>query len=740
MTNLEASGVGDAPPPYMIFVVVFLFFVTGLLGFLICHLLKKKGYRCRTGDMDDEGEEEEEEEKQEGNANDEEDEENQDTVEQILKCIIENEANMEAFKEMLGNQNVCVRHDARLRKESVGGIPPHLHTVHSGSDHNSCHLCAQSRSKKNRRQSRTPRSKQRPGEQTVFAVGRFRVTHTDKKVQGGPNPLVGSGDHLDQPNENEERKESVYNLRNMFRDVPPSSETSKGNAPNVGKRRKSLTIFGLRRGSDPTGMKGAGGTAVKFAVEQQPVVLEEPSQSSGLAENPAETETIAEPAQVQEPGKTSGSTFNSPSSPSDSKADGSGPVPEFGSTKSLTTKHSTVNMLAPPPSSLPISSPASSAHTYKMMEKHEDEMDKMGVNEGAYNPGPLQTSTPISLGFTPGQSGPFYSVGLPTLSGPSSSPDLDPGFGGSLALISVGSSPASSFPIQSPSSISSLKTPPSPLAVGPIPKLSLRNTTSGDAKIAFSPTSPSPTLSSVKVIPDKLTIPSSPSRKTSLPTDSTRDIMQVSLQTPSSCLDTQNVSRGRGALSTEGMIFSPSTSIEGASIQKTDEMKEIELAGILKTEKLSPTKGEFKDAVIISPSSLSKDRLSTLSLSPSSQLSPSSPIGSRASSVSIIKASPDSKRDFSVVTMVEEEETGDTPRVGIESEKLGVGPAESQAGDVSVPLFDRPKMTLKAGSGPTASQDRDDMMQMEDIRACKVTQVEEREKEEEQSDKREGAQ
>lgn len=68
MTELEASGVGEPPPPYMIFVVVFLFFLTGLLGFLICHLLKKKGYRCRTGDMDYEEEEEEEQEKLGGNA------------------------------------------------------------------------------------------------------------------------------------------------------------------------------------------------------------------------------------------------------------------------------------------------------------------------------------------------------------------------------------------------------------------------------------------------------------------------------------------------------------------------------------------------------------------------------------------------------------------------------------------------------------------------------------------------
>lgn len=52
MSESDTSGVGDEPPPYMIFVVVFLFFLTGLLGFLVCHLLKKKGYRCRTGDVD----------------------------------------------------------------------------------------------------------------------------------------------------------------------------------------------------------------------------------------------------------------------------------------------------------------------------------------------------------------------------------------------------------------------------------------------------------------------------------------------------------------------------------------------------------------------------------------------------------------------------------------------------------------------------------------------------------------
>ncbi|KAG7518127.1 hypothetical protein JOB18_025930 [Solea senegalensis] len=282
MTELEATGVGEHPPPYIIFVVVFLFFITGLMGFLICHLLKMKGYRCRAGDMD--ADEEEEEEEKLGGIADEEHEDNQDTVDQILKCIMENEANMEAFNEMLGNHNVCVRHDPRLRQESLGGVPPHHHTVHSGTEHNSCHLCAQGRSKKGRRPSRTPRFKQRPGEQTVFSVGRFRVTHTDKKLHGSPGQMVSSGDNLDQSQDSEEQKGGGYNLRSMFKDTRPASDTANGAVPNVGKRRKSVTLFGLRQGSDPVAIKVMDTGAMKLAVQKQPVVQEEEVQEEEVQE------------------------------------------------------------------------------------------------------------------------------------------------------------------------------------------------------------------------------------------------------------------------------------------------------------------------------------------------------------------------------------------------------------------------------------------------------------------------
>ncbi|MGH0182865.1 UNVERIFIED_CONTAM: hypothetical protein FKN15_010378 [Acipenser sinensis] len=57
MADRESVPQGEAPdhtPPYMIFLLVLFFFLTGLLGFLICHVLKKKGYRCRTGELEEE--------------------------------------------------------------------------------------------------------------------------------------------------------------------------------------------------------------------------------------------------------------------------------------------------------------------------------------------------------------------------------------------------------------------------------------------------------------------------------------------------------------------------------------------------------------------------------------------------------------------------------------------------------------------------------------------------------------
>lgn len=50
--GLMAEPQPDLEPPqhglYMLFLLVLVFFLMGLVGFMICHVLKKKGYRCRT--------------------------------------------------------------------------------------------------------------------------------------------------------------------------------------------------------------------------------------------------------------------------------------------------------------------------------------------------------------------------------------------------------------------------------------------------------------------------------------------------------------------------------------------------------------------------------------------------------------------------------------------------------------------------------------------------------------------
>lgn len=644
----------EHPPPYIIFVVVFFFFLTGLGGFLICHLLKKKGYRCH---MEDDEEEEEEEEKL-GVEEENEDEENQDTVEQILKCIIENEANMEAFNEMLGKQNVCVRHDPRLRKESIGGIPPHLHTVHSGTDLNTCHLCAQSRIKKGRRPSRTPRLKQRPGEQTVFSVGRFRVTHTDKKNSGVPNVLVGSGDLLDQSQDSEERKDGGYNLRNMFKDVRPPSENSNGVAPNLGKRKRSLTIFNLRRGSDPIGIRvdstGRDTGGVRFT--PQPVVLEEPphtenGESGTKLDSKVKTESNKNHTHEAKTSHSNASTFKTGDSnvvTLEASEQGSSLEPKPKSFPSAA---------AVAPSSLPISFRTDTEETEKLNQ---------------FDPGPLQTSTPLYSLPESGEGIIQFTLqsGCPvpqTPPDPCTSPVLEHSFVSSPALISLGSSPHSS-----------VKTPTLPLAITPSPKLSSKGTPKLTPSLKFLSDQ---TISSQSPLPSRSldkSITSLPSQTSSPSTSLQDDAMPVSLERPAQDFESLHAKSATTLPATKDDLevsvpTSPKQSqLEVSTTLPSVEKPKLKNLGILNTDKVSP------------------------------QLSPSSPLGGRISSVTIVKASPDSKREFSVVTMVEEQK----------------GTLETVAKEEQQEIWGEEVRS-------TLSQDKDDIVEMEDIKDCKVTQGEE---------------
>ncbi|XP_060109788.1 RELT-like protein 2 [Heteronotia binoei] len=171
----------------MPFLMVLVFFAMGLVGFLICHILKKKGYRCRT--FRDELDLDHKESLTQ--LDDDEDEEmNEDTVEKIVKCIIQNEANVEVLKEMLGEGDrelqiplpVAMPSLCPHRNSQDGGVPHH-HTVHLGSTQAPCMLCSKKKRHPLHRQSRSRegKSKMHPGETTVFSVGRFHVTHIGKK-------------------------------------------------------------------------------------------------------------------------------------------------------------------------------------------------------------------------------------------------------------------------------------------------------------------------------------------------------------------------------------------------------------------------------------------------------------------------------------------------------------------------------------------------------------------------------
>ncbi|KAM4036629.1 RELT-like protein 2 isoform 2-T3 [Anomaloglossus baeobatrachus] len=192
---------GKDPPqqsPYMLFLLVLVFFITGLLGFLICHILKKKGYRCRTAP------EEDYEIKDVASSEQDITEEmsNEDTVERIVKCIIQNEANAEALKQMLGDTEGDVQIGPSLcpHRESQDAGPPHHHTVHLGSTQAPCMHCTRKKRSLLHRMGRSKDSKGKahPGEVTVFSVGRFRVTHIGKKssIQGAQDDQNISSDPI----------------------------------------------------------------------------------------------------------------------------------------------------------------------------------------------------------------------------------------------------------------------------------------------------------------------------------------------------------------------------------------------------------------------------------------------------------------------------------------------------------------------------------------------------------------
>lgn len=197
--TIDSSSGGH--PEYVAFYLVPIFFIMGLLGVLICHILKKKGYRCTTEAEAEEKITGEKIEMQE-NAGD----TNNDTVGQIVSFIMKNEANADVLKAMVADTsglgdnslfdpespttpNTPVSPTSPVSPMSPGGTPSkhscrghHLHTIGGVADKNVCSRCSNKRWNLIRSppKHREPK-KAKQGAVTVLSVGRFRVTKVEPK-------------------------------------------------------------------------------------------------------------------------------------------------------------------------------------------------------------------------------------------------------------------------------------------------------------------------------------------------------------------------------------------------------------------------------------------------------------------------------------------------------------------------------------------------------------------------------
>ncbi|XP_063315981.1 RELT-like protein 1 [Pelobates fuscus] len=193
-------------PEYVAFVLVPVFFVMGLLGVLVCHILKKKGYRCTT-----EAEPVEEKvigETIEMSENTGDTTNHNDTVGQIVNYIMKNEANADVLKAMVAD-NSLIGDNSVFNPESpttpntptspttpytpVSPTSPtatpskhtcrgqHFHTVGGVAEKNVCTRCSNKRWQLIKSPPKHKEPKKPRQAVTVLSVGRFRVTKVEPK-------------------------------------------------------------------------------------------------------------------------------------------------------------------------------------------------------------------------------------------------------------------------------------------------------------------------------------------------------------------------------------------------------------------------------------------------------------------------------------------------------------------------------------------------------------------------------
>uniref|UniRef100_A0A8D1CMP8 RELT like 1 n=1 Tax=Sus scrofa TaxID=9823 RepID=A0A8D1CMP8_PIG len=175
-TPSPTNNTGNGHPEYIAYALVPVFFIMGLFGVLICHLLKKKGYRCTTEVEQDVEEEKVEKIEMNDSVN-----ENSDTVGQIVHYIMKNEANADVLKAMVADNSLYDPESPVTPRKHICGH--HLHTVGGAVERDVCHRCRHKRwhfiRPANKSKEGRPR---RQGEVTVLSVGRFRVTKVEHKA------------------------------------------------------------------------------------------------------------------------------------------------------------------------------------------------------------------------------------------------------------------------------------------------------------------------------------------------------------------------------------------------------------------------------------------------------------------------------------------------------------------------------------------------------------------------------
>ncbi|XP_043952726.1 RELT-like protein 1 [Gambusia affinis] len=186
-TDIAGEGEG-AGSNYLTFALVLAFFFVGLTGVVVCHVLKKKGYRFTTSQADDEddddydnvfkdGEEEPELQERHETVS-----ENEDTVGHIIQCIMKNEANSDALNAMVHHTSIDSDITASPPLTPISPVSPRgaaklsfsePYTSGGGSG-------GENKLPLTKRPSQRKSTRRRPSQVTVLSVGRFRVTKCDK--------------------------------------------------------------------------------------------------------------------------------------------------------------------------------------------------------------------------------------------------------------------------------------------------------------------------------------------------------------------------------------------------------------------------------------------------------------------------------------------------------------------------------------------------------------------------------